>query len=447
MADTDAAVPHHVRAIYTVRAISFACCLLVVGLHAWERGAGAGLWIAALLHFLVYPHLAYWRSARARDPRAAEIHNLRADAFLLGIWVAGLGFPVWIAFPLVFAPALNGMINRDLPGFGLSLALSCAGMLAGVLLTGFHYWTATSPLVTTLCFLGSLAYGAGVGHVVFQQTARLAATRARIRESEKRYRLIAEHAGDLVAMVDCNGRWLYASPSYGRILGGAQPETGRDAFACVHEEDQFRVRGALQVVVRSGESARLRMRLHVAGGEVRRFETLVHPVRAEGDGPDGAGQIIGAGSRITGAVMASRDITVLRDREEQLEVAANAFERMAQGMVITNAAGRILSVNHSYTRITGYPQDEVLGRHESEFRSAMQPQSYYDDSFAQVLRTGHWDGTTWCRRRDGTLYREWRSVSSVRDREERITHYVVLFRELDSRGAGRRAEDRPEKSA
>ena len=59
--------------------------------------------------------------------------------------------------------------------------LSCVGILAGVLLFGYHYWTATSPLVTTLCFLGSLAYSAGVGYIVFRQTARLAATRAEIR--------------------------------------------------------------------------------------------------------------------------------------------------------------------------------------------------------------------------------------------------------------------------
>ena len=440
MADSAHAVPHQVRIIYTVRSVSFAWCLLVVGLHAWERGFGAGLWIAALLHFLVYPHLAYLRSVRARDPRAAEIQNLHADAFPLGIWIAALEFPVWIAFPMMFAPALNGMVNRGLPGFALSLVLSFIGILAGILLTGFHYWTATSPLVTTLCFLGSLAYSAGVGYIVFKQTARLAATRAEIRESEKRYRLITEHAGDLVAMVDSSGRWLYTSPSYGLLLGAAQLEPGRDAFSCVHEEDQFRVRGALQVVVRSGESTRLRMRLHAASGEARRFETMVHAVRAEGDGPAGAGEIIGA-------VMASRDVTDLSEREEQLEVAAHAFERMAEGMVITNAAGRILMVNLSYTRITGYSQEEVLGRHESEFRAAMQPQSYYDDIYAQVLRTGHWDGTTWCRRRDGTLYREWRSVSSVRDREERITHYVSLFRELDSHGAGRGAEDLSKKSA
>jgi PAS domain S-box-containing protein len=291
-----------------------------------------------------------------------------------------------------------------------------------------------------MCFLGSLAYSAGVGYIVFRQTERLAATRAEARESENRYRLIAEHAGDLVAMVGCDGRWLYASPSYGLLLGEAQLETGRDAFASVHEEDQFRVRGAVQVVVRSGESTRLRMRLHVKTGEARRFEVTVHPVRAEEDAEGGEGKIIGA-------VLASRDITDLSDREEQLEVAAHAFERMAEGMVITNAAGRILTVNFSYTRITGYAQDEVLGHHESEFRGAMQPQSYYDDVYAQVLRTGYWDGTTWCRRRDGTLYREWRSVSSVRDRDERITHYVALFRELNGHGVGRGVEGHTRKSA
>ena len=112
--------------------------------------------------------------------------------------------------------------------------------------------------------------------------------------------------------------------------------------------------------------------------------------------------------------------------------------------MITNAAGRILTVNQSYSRITGYSPEEVLGRQESEFRAAMQPQTFYDEIYAEVLRSGRWDGTTWCRRRDGTVYREWRSVSVVRDTDERITHYVTLFRELDGHGG---MQERPAKSA
>ena len=429
-----ATVHRHVRTIYRVRVVSFVWCFLVLGLHAWDRGFGAGILIAGGMHFLVYPHIAFLRSAYAKAQWPAEMQNFYADSLMLGIWIAVLEFPLWIAYPLVFAPALNGMVNRGLPGFGASLVCSSLGVLLGVMLNGFVYWPNTSPVVTTLCFLGALAYSAGVGYLVFRQAKHMAATRETLRESERRYRLITEHAGDLVAMVDRNGRFLYASPSYARIFTDADYAPGADAFRNLHEEDQFRVRGALQVVVRSGEACRLRMRLHTLGGDVRRFEALVHAVKEEG-------------GDIRGAVFATRDVTELRDREEQLEVAAHAFERMAEGMVITNGAGRILTVNQSYSRITGFAPEEVLGRQESEFRSAMQPEAFYDDLYAEVLRTGHWDGTTWCRRRDGNVYREWRSVSAVRDTEERITHFVALFRELDGHGAGQGSQDRSAKSA
>lgn len=419
-ADATDIIPRQVRTITAVRMISFGWCFLVFALHAWEREFGAAVWVAAGLHFLLYPHLIYRRAARSRNPAHAELQHLFADALLLGIWIPVLEFPTWIAYPLVFAPALNCTTSRGLPGLALSIVLSCAGVIAGVALFGFRYWPATSPLVTWLCFIGAVAYTAGAGHIVYRQAMRVAAARDAIRESEEHYRLIAENAGDLVAMVDRDGRWLYASPSYGRIFRAEDLETGGDAFRNLHEEDQIRVRVAAQAVMRSGESARLRLRVHASGGDVRRLETMMHAVR------DAAGAV-------TGAVLASRDVTELRDREEQLEVAAHAFERMAEAMVITDAAGRIVTVNQSYSRITGYASAEVLGRHESEFRSAMQPQSFYDDLYAEVLRSGRWDGSTWCRRRDGTVYREWRSVSAVRDAEDRITHYVSLFRELNGR--------------
>ncbi len=93
----------------------------------------------------------------------------------------------------------------------------------------------------------------------------------------------------------------------------------------------------------------------------------------------------------------------------------------------------------------------MLGQQESKFRSGMQPDSFYDDMYAAVLRTGHWHGTTWCQRRDGSVYREWRSVSAVRDADERVTHYVALFRELDGLAADREGDtqflERPAKSA
>jgi PAS domain S-box-containing protein len=425
------------RTNYTVRTVSFAYCFVVIGLVLWERHAGALAWSLLALAFLVYPQLAFAHAVAARDPVRAEIRNLHADALLLGAWVAMLGFPTWIAYAALFSTALNLSIMRGLPGAAGAAVCFAAGALAWVAPMGYRHYPGTSDLVTALCFFGSLAYSAGVGLVVQNQHRRLRAAREALREGERRYRLITEHAGDLVAMVDCDGRWRYASPSFRRILAADDLAPGADAFRRLHEEDQIRVRAALQSLVKSGQTGRLRMRLHTRYGEVRRIESLVHAVRDE------------AGA-ITGAVLASRDVTELRDREEQLEVAGLAFERMGEAMMITNAAGRILNINRAFSRITGYEPGEVLGQQESSFRAGMQPAAFYDDMYAAVLRNGHWRGSTWCQRRDGTLYREWRSMSAVRDADDRITHYVTLFGELD--GASGRAEqsappERPARTA
>jgi PAS domain S-box-containing protein len=406
------------RTHYTVRAVSFAYCFVVFGLVFWERKAGPLAWSLLALQFLVYPQLVYLRAKAARDSRRAEIHNLYVDSLALGAWVAMLGFPTWIAYAALFSTTLNSAIMRGSMGAGCAAVCFAVGALAWIAPMGFTHFPGTGNLVSALCFFGSLAYSTWVGLVVYNQNLRLRRAREDLREGERRYRLITEHAGDLVAMVDRDGRWLYASPSYARIFRPEDIALGGDAFRNLHEDDQFRVRGAIQVVVRSGESCRLRMRLHTLGGNVRRFEAMAHPVKEDG-------------GTITGAVIASRDVTELRDREEQLEVAAHAFERMTEAMLVTNGGGRILTVNQSFSRITGYEPAEVLGRQESEFRTAMQPESFYDDLYATVLRSGHWYGTSWCRRRDGTAYREWRSVSAVRDAEERITHYVMLFRDLN----------------
>jgi PAS domain S-box-containing protein len=444
---------------YTVRVASFAYCFVVIGLVFWERKAGALAWGLLALQFLVYPQLAFLRAVAARDSRRAEIGNLYVDSLALGGWVAMLGFPTWIAYAALFSTTLNSAIMRGWIGAICAAVCFAGGALAWIAPMGFTHYPGTSNLVSALCFFGALAYSAGVGLVVQNQNRRLRRAREEMREGERRYRLITEHAGDLVAMVDRDGRWRYTSPSYGRILSAQDLAPGGDAFRRLHEDDQIRVRGALQELMRSGVSCRLRMRLHTRHGEVRRIESLVHAVRDEDGALSGAEprlsgaepRITGAEPRITGAVMASRDITELREREEQLEVAGLAFERMAEAMMITSASGRILTINRSFTRITGYAPPEVLGQQESKFRSGMQDASFYDDMYATVLRSGHWRGTTWCQRRDGTVYREWRSVSAVRDADDRVTHYVTLFGEIDGLAADRPGEaqlpERPARSA
>lgn len=422
-------IPRVVGINYRVRTLAFAWSFLVVGLILWERQAGVLAWSLAALQFLAYPHLLWLLASRSRDPRAAELRNLYLDPLLLGAWIAAIGFPTWPAYGAVFATALNNAVMRGWRGAGFSVVAFTIGAFVSVSALGLMHYPGTSDLVTLLCFAGSIAYACSIGVVVWRQSDRLRGARDELRASEERYRLIAENAGDLIGMVDRDGRWRYTSPSYGRLLGAHDLHDGADAFRAVADEDQFRVRAAVQVVMQGGDTCRLRLRIHALGGNIVRLEALVHAVKDE------KGTITGAEERITGAVMVSRDITDAYLREEQLEVAAHAFERMAEAIVITAADGRILTVNRAYTQITGFPAAEVVGQPEADFRCAMQPAEFYDEVYAEVEKSGHWSGMTWSRRRDGTLYREWRSVSAVRDAEGRLTHFVALFRELNGHHA------------
>ena len=399
-----------VRINYAIRAGSFAYSFIVLGIHGWERGFGAAFWVALALQFLVYPHFAYLHARRAADPRRAERINLYADAALLGAWIGALHFPLWIAYSALFSTALNASVVLGLVRGSWSIASFGIGAAIGMAFAGVEFLEETSALVTALCFLGAFAYTCAVGGVVYL-------LRNRVRESEARYRLLAENAADLVAIIDKDGRWIYASPSYETVLGAEDLVAGGDAFARLHPDDASEARIAVLRSASTGELREVRLRLVDRGGRIRQYKTSVQPVKGE---PRPAARL----------VLASRDVTDLRESEERLLIAASALEGMTEAIMITAADGTVLTVNRAFTAVTGYERDEVLGRPETEIRGALQPATFHQELHAAVEREGHWSGTTWSRRRNGSVFHEWRSVRVVRDAEGKPTHYVIVFYEL-----------------
>ena len=417
-------MPRIVRVNYAIRAGAFAYAFLTLSVYGWEREFGAVFWALLALVFLVYPQLVFLYARAAREPKNAEMSAMYVDAALLGAWAGGLGFPTWIVYPALFSTALNTIWIRGLQGGIFSIAAFSFGGALAVAATGQRYMPETSATVTSLCFLGSVIYTSAIGYVMHDQTARLRAARDERRVSEELYRLLAENAADLIGLVDGDGRWLYASPSYARVLAPADLEPGADAFRRAHPDDADLARLAVLRAAATGKPRELALRLVDRDGRVRQYKTRV--------------QSIGEGAGAKKLVLVSHDVTDLHASEERLLLAAHALEGMTEAIMITSADGTVVTVNRAFTGVTGYTRDDVLGNPEKQIRNALQPPEFYDELYSVVQREGYWSGTTWSRRKNGSVYREWRSVRAIRDAAGAgpVTHYVTVFCEV---GGGSRA--------
>lgn len=113
---------------------------------------------------------------------------------------------------------------------------------------------------------------------------------------------------------------------------------------------------------------------------------------------------------------------------------ATALDALAfqayEGMMITDARGVILRVNAGFTRVTGYRAEEAVGHTPVLLKSGRQPPTFYHALWAAVMHTGHWEGVLWNRRKDGSVYPEWLSISAIRAADGAVTHYLGVFSDM-----------------
>ncbi len=127
-----------------------------------------------------------------------------------------------------------------------------------------------------------------------------------------------------------------------------------------------------------------------------------------------------------------RDITERKQAEEQLHIAATAFDSQ-EGMMVTDANGVILRVNRVFTEITGYTFEEAVGQTGRLLKSGRHGADFYREMWETIKRTGGWRGEIWDRRKNGEVYLKWLTISAVKDNSGAVTHYVGTHSDMTER--------------
>jgi PAS domain S-box/diguanylate cyclase (GGDEF) domain len=133
-----------------------------------------------------------------------------------------------------------------------------------------------------------------------------------------------------------------------------------------------------------------------------------------------------------------RNITERRRIETELRIAAIAFES-AESMMVTDALTRILRVNRAFVASTGYSEEEVLGQTPRILKSGRHDSAFYRAMWEELAANGSWQGEIWDRRKNGEVYPKWLTITAVRDREGRVTHYVGSHTDITERKSAEEA--------
>jgi PAS domain S-box-containing protein len=185
---------------------------------------------------------------------------------------------------------------------------------------------------------------------------------------------------------------------------GADRETVGAHLASIHTGDALRREEELLVTTRFGET-----------------RTWVWASAPLSRSPDGRSL----------AISVATDVTEQRRDEAELRLQVAALNSAADAIVITNRAGKIEWVNRAFTRLSGYPAAEAIGRSPGELvKSGVHPDSFYTALWETILSGNVWRGEVTNRRRDGSLYPESLTITPVVGENGDTAHFVAIKRDL-----------------
>jgi diguanylate cyclase (GGDEF)-like protein/PAS domain S-box-containing protein len=295
-------------------------------------------------------------------------------------------------------------------------------------LTDVDYWI---ELRQTVFALASLVLIFDV--YAIHKHIQLHRIRRQLAERDQLFHVISENAADMIALIDRNGRRLYNSPSYQKILGYSPEELRTTpSIEQVHPDDRPRILAAAQRARSTGEVEMVEYRMRHKDGSWRILESTACAIR-------------NAKNETDNLVIVNRDITERKRSEELLmhntalrcaaEKYRTIFEDAVVGIFQMTADGHPLNVNRAMAHIHGYDSPEQLMAELANLVDQLFANPSQIDELKRVLNEDSVirGAEVEVRCRDGTTKWVLMSMRAVRHADGKIVVYEGTLEDITDR--------------
>ncbi|MCJ7719052.1 PAS domain S-box protein [Candidatus Bathyarchaeota archaeon] len=236
-----------------------------------------------------------------------------------------------------------------------------------------------------------------------------------LRESEEKWRSLAENAPNIVMIVDRLGTIHFIN----RTVVDARPEeiVGKSIYDFVDPEHHNVVKKTIEQVFQTGEGSRYEISGVGPKGSVAWYETHVGPIKRNG--------------QVASVTLITTDFTERKKTEQQLRIKETAVASSINGVAFADLEGKLTYVNSSFLEMWGYANDkEVLGKPAEDFWSSR-------ENAVEVVKAlehkGGWVGELTAKKKDGSTFEVQLSASMVKDKTGKPSCMMVSLIDVTER--------------
>ena len=273
----------------------------------------------------------------------------------------------------------------------------------------------------------------GVGKDV---TVQIEASQS-LRDSEQRYRMLAESISDVIFSTDSLLQLNYVSPSVQSVLGYQAEWIFTNGWQSIIA-NPAQLTGIYSLMERVSKAMGDAEQLAQLRSQLPTQLFLFDCLRADGRKIPIELRLVlvwDDDQRFEGVLGVGRDISQQRRAEKDLRMAATVFEHSTSAILITDPAGYIVQANEAFSRVSGYAVSEVLDQLPGMLTVDEQQEGHLRYVVKQLHQRGSWEGEVWLKRRDGDHYPAWVGITAVLDDEGDLASYVCFFTDISERKA------------
>jgi diguanylate cyclase (GGDEF)-like protein/PAS domain S-box-containing protein len=241
-------------------------------------------------------------------------------------------------------------------------------------------------------------------------------------ESEEKFRITFDQAPVGIAHVDLDGGILLVNRRLGSILGYADHELLHRSFEDFYGLPDGAVHREYVKDLITGDVAFLATELALTPrkGSMIWLHLTVSALRE----PSGKPRYF---------IHVVEDISERKRTEENLRLAATVFDCSTEAILVTDAQANIVKVNRAFTEITGYAEENVLGKNPRLLSSGTHDEAFYKSMWATLTTFGRWQGEISNLRKNGETYPSWLTISAVRNEKGEVCNYVGMSADITER--------------